>query len=195
MLIAYQAVQLAIALVFAAAVSDWRRKPNMVALMSRRWVTATRLIYPMLLAVFAWVVLTMEEVHSLDLVALGLTAAGASFVVKARTDLGRNHTWAGYQSASGSLVTRGIYAWLRHPLYTGVYCFISGGMISIAARVPWYVSAFVAASAAYIAVFLGVAAHRESRFLEKQYGKTFVSYRDCVHPFLPLRRYEEAGDE
>jgi hypothetical protein len=34
----------------------------MVTLMSRRWVTATRLIYPVLLAVFAWVVLTMEKV-------------------------------------------------------------------------------------------------------------------------------------
>ena len=195
MLTAYKAFHLAIAAVFAVAVSDWRRKPGMVALMSCRWVTCTRIIYPVLLAVFAWVVLGMEQVRALDLATLGLTGAGTALVVKARIDLGSNHTWAGYQSASGGLVTRGIYAWMRHALYAGVYCFIGGGMISVAARAPWYVTSFVALSVAYVAGFLVVSARRESLLLQEQYGEAFVSYRDSVHPFLPLQRYKEAPDE
>lgn len=59
----------------------------------------------------------------------------------AKRQLGASHTWMGYCIESPTLVTSGIYAYLCHPLYAGVYLFEVGALCTFAPRIsallPW----------------------------------------------------------
>ena len=132
---------------------------------------------------------TVKEFLYSDIAAFVLTLSGMLLVVKAKLDLADSHTWAGYGIENQSLVTRGIYSYIRHPLYTGIFIFIAGGLAIVLPRIPGLLIFVVFAFVLYLSVFLVRSARRETRLLLDTFGKDFIDYQRQVHPFLPLRKY------
>jgi protein-S-isoprenylcysteine O-methyltransferase Ste14 len=63
--------------------------------------------------------------------ALTLVAAGLAFTVWARVHLGKNWSGTVTQKAGHELVRSGPYAYVRHPIYTGLLAALLGGAVAL----------------------------------------------------------------
>lgn len=184
---AYRIIQILILVIFAAFISDLRRKPNMAPLIDPRLTLLSKLAYPIPTVINFYVLFTLDRLYPVDFFALLLNALGTFLVVQAKRDLGAQHTWAGYGSTQTQLVRHGIYGLIRHPLYTGIYLFIMGSLVLAAMHAPWFLVVIMAVTLGYIMVFLAAAARREERLLAQQFGEAYRAYQAQVQAFLPLR--------
>jgi protein-S-isoprenylcysteine O-methyltransferase Ste14 len=109
---------------------------------------------------------------------IALTAAGIAFAWWARIALGR--LWSGgvERMAEHRLVDTGPYAFVRHPIYTGL---IAGAvaMAGLQAK-PWPIL-----GAALFSIGFALKAKVEERFLEKEIGG-YEAYRRRVPMIVPL---------
>ena len=188
-LFAFQFCQAVVAIVFAVFISDFRRKTGMVPLISEKWTRVLKLVLLAPLLVYSYMLLTLNVLSPFDLVSFGLTLMGAGIVVKAKWDLSRHHTWTGFCMDAPKLVSHGIYSYIRHPLYAGVYLFVSGLMLTVVLHASWQLTVLSGLALVYILSFLAVSASRETKRLEKKLGREFAEYKKQVHFCLPLRKY------
>ncbi len=90
--------------------------------------------------------------------------------------------WRLVHRAQGTLVTDGLYAWVRHPQYSGLFLITIGLLIqwpTIITALTWPVLLFM-----YIRL-----ACREEADMEQQFGDAYRAYKDKVPRFIPgLRR-------
>jgi protein-S-isoprenylcysteine O-methyltransferase Ste14 len=108
-----------------------------------------------------------------------LTAAGLVVAVLARRTLGAN--WSGIVTvkADHELITRGPYAIVRHPIYTGLLLAFIGSAI---ARGEWR---------GVLAVALALASlwrklRFEERWMREQFGETYEAYSRRVRALVPF---------
>ena len=186
---AFQFFQAIVAITFAVFISDFKRKTGMVPLISEKWTYALKLLLLVPLFIYAYALITLPAVSPVDLFSFGLTFLGTALVVKAKWDLARHHTWAGFCMDAPKLVAHGIYSYIRHPLYVGVYLFVSGLTLTVTLHASWYLVVTAGLALVYILSFLAVSASRETRRLEKTLGREFTEYKRQVHFCLPLRKY------
>ena len=109
----------------------------------------------------------------------GLALAGFLFTVWAREHLGRN--WSGTVTVKQDheLIVAGPYAWVRHPIYTGLLLAFAGTAL---ARGEWRgVLAVVIASLA-----LWRKLRLEERWMEEQFGEQYRRYKQRVAALVPL---------
>ena len=94
--------------------------------------------------------------------------------------------WRNAYGAAKGLKTDGIFRWSRNPIYVVSIVAIFGWALTVSA---WSVSTLLAVwTLGYIgAPFL------EEPWLEKQYGETYVSYRNRVPRFVGLLRHLETA--
>jgi protein-S-isoprenylcysteine O-methyltransferase Ste14 len=181
----FRVVQLVVMAVFAALISDFRRRKGSSPLLPSRAVLLLKLIYPVPFVVYVWVVVHLRAPAGRDLAALALTMVGSALVARARIDIGNAYTWTGYRQEQPQLVTRGVYGWVRHPIYGGIWLFLIGGTLTVLGRVPLAAHVVAGASIVYIGAFLAVAATRETRVLAASVGEEFERYRRRVGAFWP----------
>ncbi len=166
----------------------------MVPLIGEKWTLLLKASYLVPFAAYAYVLFTISWLSLLDLLALGVTLLGTGLIVKAKRDLSAHHTWVGYCIASTKFTTNGIYAYIRHPIYTGIYIVVLGSLFTIIPRISLVSYATLAAvailSIAYTMGFLAFLANKETKNLLKKHGTPFQHYKEKVHPFLPLRKYQ-----
>ena len=186
---AFQFFQAIVAITFAVFISDFKRKVGMVPLISEKWTYALKLLLLVPLFIYAYALITLPAVLAVDLFSFGLTFLGTALAVKAKWDLARHHTWAGFCMDAPKLVAHGIYSYMRHPLYAGVYLFVSGLTLTVTLHASWYLVVTAGLALVYILSFLAVSASRETRRLEKKLGREFTEYKKQVHFCLPLRKY------
>ena len=186
---AFQFFQAVVALTFAVLIADFRRKAGMVPLINEKWTYVLKLVLLAPLLVYSYTLLTLNVLVPFDLASFGLTFLGTFLVVKAKWDLAKHHTWTGFCMDAPKLVSHGIYSYIRHPLYAGVYLFVSGLMLTVTLHASWYLIVPVGLALVYILLFLAVSASRETRRLEKKLGREFTEYKKQVHFCLPLRKY------
>ncbi|MBI2161354.1 MAG: isoprenylcysteine carboxylmethyltransferase family protein [Candidatus Rokubacteria bacterium] len=86
--------------------------------------------------------------------------------------------WRRIHAARGELVTDGLYAWMRHPQYTGLY------LISVGMLVQWPTIVTVATWPALLLIYSRLA-RREEREAEAQFGDVYRAYRARVPMFVP----------
>ncbi len=195
-LILFKIAQFIILLTFVVFISDLRKKRRMTPLINGKLTLAMKLCYPILFCIYGFVIVTLELLLFLDFVALAVTSLGTLLVVKAKIDLGRYHTWAGYHFRATKLVTEGVYAFLRHPIYTGVYVFILGGLSTGILHAPWFLTNIGPAALVYmvalvyIMALLPIVASQETKLLAQEFGDEFLKYQEQVHAFLPLRKFK-----
>ncbi len=190
---AFVLAQLAVLAVFVVFISDFRRKGNMIPLIGERWTFLLKASYLVPLAAYVWVLFTLESLMVFDWVAFGVTLVGTALVVKAKRDLAAHHTWTGYCLPNSKFISNGIYAYIRHPLYTGIYIVVLGAFFTVVPHVNWQATSTLAVTSiicmAYIMGFLAFLANKETKLLMTIHGKPFKHYKNKVHPCLPLRKY------
>ena len=98
-------------------------------------------------------------------------SSGTVLVASARRDIGRSYTWTGYHLEHPLLVTRGVYARVRHPIYQGIWLFMAGGTLTVFGRVSLAAHVVAGLALVYIGAFLTVAASRETRYLAAVIGE------------------------
>jgi len=139
-------------------------------------------------------VVIMGEPKTLDYIALVLFITGAVLVKKAKTELEKNNafTWTGYVLEKPQLVTSGVYSYIRHPLYTGVYLTEIGGVFVVLGRTPHYfpqqylwINAVLICVLFYAMFFNSILAKKESDNLLRIFGDDYKQYSQNVHAFIP----------
>jgi protein-S-isoprenylcysteine O-methyltransferase Ste14 len=79
------------------------------------------------------------------------------------------------------LVTEGIYNYLRHPQYLGLFMITFGLLV----QWPTIISLLMAPILVWSYIRL---ARREEREMEVQFGETYLTYRENVPAFVPRWR-------
>lgn len=108
-----------------------------------------------------------------------LTAAGLCFTVWARRHLGSNWSVVVTIKQGHELVTSGPYAWVRHPIYTGLLLAFAGSAL---AQGEWRGLLALALAAAALRRKLGI----EERWLREQFGPAYDAYSQRVAALLPF---------
>ena len=194
MLTIYKITEILITIVFAATISDFRRKKGMQPLVDKRSIAVLKCCYPLPIGIYFYIVSTVKTLSFVDGIGLAVTLLATILAIKAKADLKKHHTWTGYRLEEPGICKSGIYSLMRHPIYTSIYLFIFGAISTIAIHGAWYLTVIVIVSCTYILGFLGLAASRESVFLEKALGEPFVRYKSETHAFLPMRRSGKERD-
>ena len=77
-----------------------------------------------------------------------------------------------------AIVTTGIYAWSRNPIYTG-FCFINIG-IGVATNNLWIFVSFI--PAAFLVYHVAIA--KEESYLEQKFGDEYLAYKKSVRRWI-----------
>jgi protein-S-isoprenylcysteine O-methyltransferase Ste14 len=115
----------------------------------------------------------------------GLFVTGGYFGIAGVVVLGRNRTPYPQPREVSELVRHGVYARVRHPLYTSVML-ASIGWSLIWQSWPAFVAALV------LIPFFHAKARREERWLREQFP-TYPDYECRVPPFIPRLRRPPKG--
>lgn len=86
--------------------------------------------------------------------------------------------WKKIHRAQGELVTDGIYAYVRHPQYSGLFLITIGMLIqwpTIITLVMWPILTY-----AYYRLAL-----REEREVEEKFGEAYTEYKNMIPAFVP----------
>jgi protein-S-isoprenylcysteine O-methyltransferase Ste14 len=186
----FKVAQIAILVLFVIYASNYRKKKNMVPLVNNKITIVLMIILSIPVLIFGYTIVTLEHNTIIDYISFFTTMIGLLMVIKARYDLGKCHTWVGYYSKDSTLCTKGIYSYIRHPIYTGVCVFIIGGSLSVLVHAEWILVALGAVSISFIIASLCYSATLETRRLKKMPGLKYADYIERVHPFFPIRKYK-----
>ncbi|MGC1872731.1 MAG: isoprenylcysteine carboxylmethyltransferase family protein [Acidobacteriaceae bacterium] len=107
-----------------------------------------------------------------------LMLLGFGFAVWARFVLGRN--WSGIVTVKEdhTLITRGPYAWVRHPIYTGILLALLGTAVALGTVLNMVEVPVVA-----LAFWLKM--RTEERFMLETFGEQYTAYRRHVKALIP----------
>jgi protein-S-isoprenylcysteine O-methyltransferase Ste14 len=110
---------------------------------------------------------------------LALTIAGAAFAIWARATLGANWSATVTVKQNHSLVQRGPYRLVRHPIYAGCLIAMLGTAI-----VYGEAGCFVAVVLAFVGWWLK--ARVEEDFMVQQFGDQYLRYQSSVKQLIPF---------
>jgi len=116
---------------------------------------------------------------AIEYAGLGVTVAGALFAVWARLIIGRNWSSAVTIKQDHELIRQGPYAFLRHPIYSGILLMVLGTAITIGE---------VRGLIAFALAFLGFRMKSlvEERFMAEQFGGQYADYQRHVKALIPF---------
>jgi protein-S-isoprenylcysteine O-methyltransferase Ste14 len=103
---------------------------------------------------------------------------GASLVLMLAGYLLLSRGWRQVHSARGKMVTDGLYTYLRHPQYTGLFLVIAGFLV----QWPTLLTVLMAPILVYAYVHL---ARSEERHMLNQFGDQYANYKLRVPAFFP----------
>lgn len=107
-----------------------------------------------------------------------LVALGLGFAVWARVYLGRNWGMPMSLRAGHELVTRGPYAYVRHPIYTGILLALLGSTVALDPMWGW-------ALVLFFAYFL-YSARTEERMMAEQFPEAYAAYKARTRMLIPF---------
>ncbi len=88
--------------------------------------------------------------------------------------------WRQVHGARGGIVTNGLYAYVRHPQYTGLFLVITGFLV----QWPTLLTVLMAPLLLYAYIHL---ARSEERHMLNQFGEQYADYMRRVPAFFPPR--------
>ena len=120
------------------------------------------------------------EVHSLVLGVIGAVvfATGLALALWARGQLGRNWGMPMTQKQDAELITSGPYAWIRHPIYSGLLIALVGTALAT--------NLIGLAVAAVAGVYFYYAASVEERNLTETFPAAYPQYRSRTKMLIPF---------
>ncbi len=111
-------------------------------------------------------------------IGLILAALGIAFAFWARYTLGQNWSSNVTIKVEHELIRSGPYAYVRHPIYTGILLALIGTALAIA---EW--RAVIAVTLAWVSFY--TKARVEEKMLAQEFGAAFVEHRQHTGFFLP----------
>lgn len=120
----------------------------------------------------------MPDTPSVLWAGLCLTAAGVGISIWARVSLGGN--WSGSVTLKDDheLIRKGLYRWIRHPIYTGILLAMIGTAM-ITGHLRGWVGFLIVLTAFYFK------ARREEIFLRIEFGEGFEEHARRTGMFFP----------
>ena len=114
----------------------------------------------------------------LDATAIFLTAAGISFAIWARFYIGQNWSSSVTIKVGHELIRTGPYAWVRHPIYSGLLIALAGTGLARNRLI---------ALPALALVWLGfwIKSRKEERFMCKTFGEQYLEYSQSTGALVP----------
>jgi protein-S-isoprenylcysteine O-methyltransferase Ste14 len=180
---------------------DVRRREGARNFVAPVWQALMKLCAFTLIGGFIGIATVAKQVSVLDWLALVVMAAGTAFVVTAKRALGSAHTFTGQFLDEPRLVTHGVFAHTRNPLYLGVFLCEAGAALFAAHQAPLlfpqshlYWPAALATPLIYAVVFNWKMARNEALYLEHCFGNAYRTYAARVPfliPTLSLRKEAE----
>ena len=107
-----------------------------------------------------------------------LTISGILFCFWARAILGRNWSSAVTIKQNHELILRGPYAFVRHPIYSGLLMGMLGTAI-VFGLARCFVGVFI------FGLGLWIKSQIEEKFMLQQFGEQYVNYRQQVRALIP----------
>jgi methanethiol S-methyltransferase len=120
-------------------------------------------------------------------IAFGLIHLISNFLIVAGI-LSMGMGWRKIHAAGGDLVTGGIYKWVRHPQYSGLF------LISIGLMVQWPTLVTLLLWPVMVAVYYRLAKREEKGMIE-QFGERYLEYMKSVPAFFPGWGRRKRGKE
>jgi len=117
---------------------------------------------------------------------VAVSGLGLGIRVAAMARLGNRFSPTVALQREHALETRGLYAWVRHPGYSGAWLAAAGGALAFG-------SALGLVPCAAFAALLALRARREEALLERHFGDAYRAYRartGAFWPALPGRRQD-----
>ncbi len=130
----------------------------------------------------------LKSITVLDWVAFFISLTGLVLVIKARVDLKDRYAWPGQFRLNTQLVRNGIYAYMRHPIYIGVFMFVTGTLLTVIVHSVLWLGILMAIVAASLLAFVTLAARYEEVRLQEELGEVYISYQCEVNAVLPFNR-------
>ncbi|MBV9180777.1 MAG: isoprenylcysteine carboxylmethyltransferase family protein [Acidobacteria bacterium] len=118
---------------------------------------------------------------AMDAVGLLLTAAGIALAIWARMYLGTNWSSAVSIKVGHELVRTGPYAWVRHPIYSGLLIALLGTAIERGKTIGLL---------AIVLFWLGfwIKSRMEERFMRNTFGQEYDAYSQATGGLIPRLR-------
>ncbi len=105
-------------------------------------------------------------------------AVGIGFAIWARRHIGRNWGMPRTLKENPELVTSGPYAYVRHPIYTGILLAIFGS--ALASNVLWLIPFL------YFVIFFIYSARVEERLMAQQFPEIYPAYQKRTKMLIPF---------
>lgn len=197
MLLTFQTLSVIFLTVFFYYGYDMKRRGQWKPLAPNKSIIIMKLMAIALGLILYGSIFIAQTTRPADFIALVLFAIGAYLVRSAKTELEKNNafTWTGYTLEKPNLVTSGIYSYIRHPLYTGVYLTEIGGVLVVLGRTSeWFpnqallINGLLILGLLYAMIFNSLLAKKESKNLESIFGESYKNYSNRVHAFIPFRK-------
>lgn len=138
-------------------------------------------IWILFTAVFPWLPLLriVPDELVIALVGTAITLAGLGFAIWARLHLGTN--WSGQPmiKMDHQLIRTGPYKIVRNPIYTGILVAFAGTALVVGEF--WAVIALL-----IILVVFYAKIRTEEKFLQEEFGESFVHYKKEVKALIPF---------
>jgi protein-S-isoprenylcysteine O-methyltransferase Ste14 len=154
--------------------SRWQRLGYMIPLLVGAYLVfkGARLSHPLDLRV-------IPRVDALAWAALVLCIAGLAFCFWARFTLGRN--WSGVVTLKGGheLITRGPYALVRHPIYTGLLIMFVATVIVLG-----HVAGIIALPLVFVSIWTKL--RHEEKLMLQMFPHQYSAYQRRVKRLIPF---------
>jgi protein-S-isoprenylcysteine O-methyltransferase Ste14 len=116
---------------------------------------------------------------AIRLAAFGLAICGMLFALWARITIGRNWGVPMSLRENHELVTSGPYAWVRHPIYSGLWLAMAGSGL-------FYLATFFTFIALLLTIYYIIAAFREERTMLETFPQQYPQYQKQTKMFIPF---------
>ncbi|MDP4010880.1 MAG: isoprenylcysteine carboxylmethyltransferase family protein [Candidatus Roizmanbacteria bacterium] len=134
-----------------------------------------------LLQLIGWEIFPMPENPAVQVIGMLLVGIGVTMAISARKSLGTNwnHAFEYQIKKKHKLITHGIYAYVRHPIYAGLILSYLG--IELVVESYLFIPFFI------ITVTLGIIqCKREEKILSKYFGEEYTNYMKRTKMLVPL---------
>jgi len=122
----------------------------------------------------------LPEVKSMQLLGTTCCAAGVLFAIWARRILGANWSAAPAIKENHELITAGPYAFVRHPIYTGLLLALFGSVVLAHGRLRDLLLFFIAV------ILLGLKSRVEEKLMLATFPDTYPDYRRRTKALIPF---------